>query len=143
MNAAPPVAEDVLPTGNALPNLPRVEETVYLLRREHPQVQLTWASRFPKKVDKLKLRKHVNLFPVKLTFKADYDTNTREFDYGCSAKVCVARQQNEFVLCDMNLQSSPPPPPPQLFVDPQLLFSLYYRTQYSAAEYPLTSLISN
>ena len=64
-------------------------DTVYVLRREHPQVQLTWASRFPSKVDKLKLRKRVHLFPVQVTLKADYDTNTREFEYGCSARVCL------------------------------------------------------
>ena len=62
-------------------------DTVYLLRREHPQVQLTWASKFPSKVDKLKLRKEISVFPIKLTLKADYDTNSREFDYGCSARV--------------------------------------------------------
>lgn len=69
----------ILPDGAA--------DTVYVLRREHPQVQLTWASKFPSKVDKLKLRKAVTLFPVKVTLKADYDTNTREFEYGCSARV--------------------------------------------------------
>jgi hypothetical protein len=62
-------------------------ETVYLLRREHPQVALTWSSKFPQKVDKLKLRKRIHLFPVSITLKADYDTNTREFEYGCSVKV--------------------------------------------------------
>ena len=72
-------------TAPALP--PTAQETVYLLRREHPQIQLTWASKFPTKVDKLKLRKQVNIFPIKFTLKADYDTNTREFDYGCSARV--------------------------------------------------------
>jgi hypothetical protein len=63
-------------------------DTVYLLRREHPQIQLTWASKFPHKVDKLKLRKAVTVFPIKVTLKADYDTNTKEFEYGCNAKVC-------------------------------------------------------
>jgi hypothetical protein len=65
----------------------RAADTIYVLRSEHPQVQLTYASRFPQKVDKLKLRKVVKVFPIKITLKADYDTNTREFDYGCSAKV--------------------------------------------------------
>jgi hypothetical protein len=63
------------------------DDTVYVLRRDHPQIQMTWASKFPSKVDKLKLRKAVTFFPVKVTLKADYDTNTREFDYGCSARV--------------------------------------------------------
>lgn len=71
----------------AVPGLPQ-PETIYLLRREHPQIQLTWASKFPKKVDKLKLRKAVTVFPIKVTLKADYDTNTKEFEYGCHAKVC-------------------------------------------------------
>lgn len=68
------------------PTLPQ-PETIYLLRREHPQVQLTWASKFPNKVDKLKLRKAVTVFPIQVTLKADYDTNTKEFEYGCNAKV--------------------------------------------------------
>ena len=63
------------------------QPTVYLLRREQPQVQLTWASKFPSKPDKLKLRKEISVFPIKLTLKADYDTSSKEFDYGCSAKV--------------------------------------------------------
>jgi hypothetical protein len=70
----------------AASNLPQ-PDTVYLLRREHPQIQLTWASKFPKKVDKLKLRKAVTVFPIKITLKADYDTNTKEFEYGCNARV--------------------------------------------------------
>ena len=37
----------------------RAADTIYVLRSEHPQVQLTYASRFPQKVDKLKLRKVV------------------------------------------------------------------------------------
>lgn len=61
--------------------------TTRLLRSEHPQIILSSASRFPSKVDKLKLRKIVQIFPVRVTLKADYDTNTREFEYGCSARV--------------------------------------------------------
>jgi hypothetical protein len=80
------------PTAIANPGLPAVPgipqpDTIYLLRREHPQIQLTWASKFPRKVDKLKLRKAVTVFPIKVTLKADYDTNTKEFEYGCNAKV--------------------------------------------------------
>lgn len=73
--AQPPIAE------------PERRETVYLLRRDHPQVELTWASRFPRQLDKIKIRKHFTIFPVKFTLKADYDTATNSFYYGASAKV--------------------------------------------------------
>lgn len=64
---------------------------VYLIRSEHPQIHLSWASHFPQKVDKLKLRKDIKFFPVKITLKADYSTATREFEYGCSAKVTLLK----------------------------------------------------
>lgn len=64
----------------------RNRDQIYVLRRDPPQVHLTWASKFPRKVDKLKIRKRVEIFPVAITLKADYDTNTKEFEYGCSAK---------------------------------------------------------
>ena len=72
--------------------MPADPQTVYLLRSDHPQIRLTWASKFPAKVDKLKLRKRINLFPVRVTLMADYDTNTREFEYGCSAKASRRRK---------------------------------------------------
>jgi hypothetical protein len=84
-------------SNTGIPGVPDLAqpETLYLLRREHPQIQLTWASKFPKKVDKLKLRKVVTVFPIKVTLKADYDTNTKEFEYGCHAKVCRVYWNNE------------------------------------------------
>ncbi len=80
---------------------PERRETVYLLRREHPQVELTWASRFPKQLDKIKIRKHFTLFPVKFTLKADYDTATNGFQYGASAKVsgtAFSDSRNKLIL---------------------------------------------
>lgn len=69
------------------PRLPPARpDTIYVIRKEHPQVQLTWASRFPSKVDNLKIRKEVHVFPIKVTLKADYNTETRDFSYGCTAK---------------------------------------------------------
>ncbi len=63
--------------------------TTYLIRSDRPRVELTWASRFPRQVDRLKLRKHVELWPVpvRATLRADYDTARREFAYGCSVRV--------------------------------------------------------
>ena len=82
------VGGDPIPAQNGIGTLPFPQpDTVYLLRHEHPQIKLTWASKFPHKVDKLKLRKQIKFFPVKFTLKADYDTNTREFEYGCRAQV--------------------------------------------------------
>ena len=80
------IGTDPFATPPATPALPQ-PDTIYVLRQEHPQIQVTWGSKFPAKVDKLKLRKQVKVFPVKFTLKADYDTNTREFEYGCRAQV--------------------------------------------------------
>jgi hypothetical protein len=71
------------------PPAPAAAHTTYLLRSDRPRVELTWASRFPRQVDRLKLRKHVELWPVpvRATLRADYDTARREFAYGCSVRV--------------------------------------------------------
>ena len=59
---------------------------VYILRTEHPQVHLSWGSSMSKlKPDKLKLRRRVDAWPLRFVLKADYDTHTKEFSYGCSA----------------------------------------------------------
>lgn len=63
---------------------------VYLLRSEQPQVYLSWGSQMPRAPDRLKLRKVVDFWPVRLTLKADYETRTREFSYGLSCKVGAA-----------------------------------------------------
>jgi hypothetical protein len=64
--------------------------TTYIVRSEHPQVYLSWGSRMPAKPDKLKIRKRIDVWPLKVILKADYDTGTREFDYGCSVMVrCI------------------------------------------------------
>jgi len=60
-----------------------------VLRRDSPQILLSSSSRFPNTLDKLKIRKRVNLFPLRVTLKADYETSNRAFTYGCSVKVSV------------------------------------------------------
>jgi len=65
--------------------------TTYIVRSEHPQVYLSWGSRMPAKPDKLKIRKRIDVWPLKVVLKADYDTTTREFDYGCSVTVRYTR----------------------------------------------------
>ena len=60
-----------------------------VLRRESPQILLSSSSRFPSTLDKLKIRKRVHLFPLRVTLKADYETSSRSFTYGCSVKVRV------------------------------------------------------
>ena len=74
---------------------PAGSDTVYLLRSDHPQVQVSWGSRLPAKPDKLKLRKYVDMWPIRFTLKADYDTASREFEYGLS---CKARTR-QCLLC--------------------------------------------
>lgn len=65
--------------------------TTYIVRTEHPQIHLSWGSRMPAKPDKLKIRKRIDVWPLKVVLKADYDTATREFDYGCSVRVRCTR----------------------------------------------------
>lgn len=62
-------------------------ETSMMLRRDSPQIILSSNSQFPKTLDKLKIRKRVQFFPIRVTFKADYETKARTFTYGCSVKV--------------------------------------------------------
>lgn len=57
------------------------------IHSDYPAVELLWTSLFPSRPDKLKIRKHFTLFPIKFTLKADYDTRNRTFEYGASAKV--------------------------------------------------------
>jgi hypothetical protein len=79
---------------------PRTPDTVYIVRRDSPRVELTCVSSFPAKPDRLKLRKDIMIFPVKLTLKADYVTETREFVYGMSARVRKRRYGVQyFLLC--------------------------------------------
>ena len=66
---------------------PHTQTSVFTLRREQPQIMMSWASMFPKKFDKLKLRKRLKVWPVRITLKAEFDTTTNGFDYGWSIKV--------------------------------------------------------
>ncbi|KAL4854252.1 putative oxidoreductase YhdF [Chlorella vulgaris] len=64
-------------------------ETRYLLRSEHPQVAVTWSTALISdrpKPDTLKLRKRVHAWPLEFTFRADYHTETRVFDYGLTCR---------------------------------------------------------
>lgn len=45
------------------------------------------APQVPRALDRLKLRKVINIWPVRFTLKADYETTSREFTYGLSCKV--------------------------------------------------------
>lgn len=62
-------------------------QTSMMLRHESPQIILSSNSQFPKTLDKLKIRKRVQFFPIRVTLKADYETKSRSFSYGCSVKV--------------------------------------------------------
>jgi hypothetical protein len=58
-----------------------------VLRREAPTVLLSSNSQFPRSgFDKLKLRRRINVFPLRITLKADWAVATRDFTYGCSVK---------------------------------------------------------
>lgn len=57
-----------------------------VLRREAPTVVLSSNSTFPRSVDKLKLRRRIHVFPLRVTLKADWAVATRDFTYGCSVK---------------------------------------------------------
>jgi hypothetical protein len=63
------------------------EQNTLVLRDRSPQILLSSDSQFPKTLDKLKIRKRVEFFPLRVTLKADYETKTRTFTYGCSVKV--------------------------------------------------------
>lgn len=65
----------------------RLCQTSIILRQESPQIVLSSNSQFPKTLDKLKIRKRVQFFPIRVTLKADYETKNRAFSYGCSVKV--------------------------------------------------------
>ena len=51
---------------------------------QHPEVSVTWGSTFP---DKVKFRKLVGVWPLRLKLRADYCRVSRSFEYGCSCKV--------------------------------------------------------
>ena len=51
---------------------------------QHPEVFFTWGSTFP---DKIKFRKLVGIWPLRLKLRADYCRVSRSFEYGCSCKV--------------------------------------------------------
>ncbi len=51
-----------------------------------PTILLSTNSTFPKSLDKLKIRRRISLFPLRLTLKADWEVATRNFVYGCSVK---------------------------------------------------------
>lgn len=67
--------------------LQREENRTLVLRDRSPQILLSSDSQFPKTLDKLKIRKRVEFFPLRVTLKADYETKSRTFTYGCSVKV--------------------------------------------------------
>ncbi len=46
---------------------------------------ITWGSTFP---DKVKFRKLVGIWPLRLKLRADYCRVSRSFEYGCSCKAC-------------------------------------------------------
>ena len=52
---------------------------------QHPEVFITWGSTFP---DKVKFRKLVGIWPLRLKLRADYCRVSRSFEYGCSCKAC-------------------------------------------------------
>jgi hypothetical protein len=75
-----PVNEDRTTTTNSL-----------VLRREAPTILLSSNSAFPRTLDKLKIRRRLHLFPIRMTLKADYETKDRTFTYGCSVKDSVLK----------------------------------------------------
>ena len=96
IGARPPAAErpeaEALQRPRTAAEIPGRPPATQLLHCEHPQVLLTWGSQLPVtfKPDKLKLRKHVDLWPIRVTLKADYETRTRDFTYGVSCKASGA-----------------------------------------------------
>ena len=64
----------------------RTSTTSSLVLRRSPMVVLSSNSTFPRSFDKLKIRRRINVFPLRLTLKADWEVATRNFVYGCSLK---------------------------------------------------------
>lgn len=89
--------------GSGVPMAIEPAATTYIVRSEHPQVYLSWGSRMPAKPDKLKIRKRIDVWPLKVVLKADYDTAKREFDYGCSVSVRCTRLRFARVSVALNI----------------------------------------
>jgi hypothetical protein len=73
---------------------------------QHPEVFVTWGSTFP---DKIKFRKLVRLWPLRLKLRADYCRVSRTFEYGCSCKArgpCAQTSPTQRPLTPAELRGS-------------------------------------
>ena len=74
---------------------------------QHPEVFVTWGSTFP---DKIKLRKLVGIWPLRLKLRADYCRVSRSFEYGCSCKARCGGSITQDLSATCNAQANMPEP---------------------------------
>ena len=85
---------------------------------QHPEVFVTWGSSFP---DKIKFRKLVGIWPLRLKLRADYCRVSRSFEYGCSCKArCSGTHWTE---PDCNMQCNSEVPEAAFLLQPHRLTS--------------------